>query len=64
MDPTANLEEQLKLAQKIIKACEIDMVPAVLTRIVAADGQRLAELVDALDGWVRKGGAMPEQWER
>jgi hypothetical protein len=67
MDPTANLEEQMRLAAKIIKACDrgedpLDPMPAVITRIIAADGQRLAELVEALTGWIRRGGAFPKQW--
>lgn len=26
------------------------------------DGARLAELVEALDGWLRSGGALPAAW--
>lgn len=50
MDPNANLEEQLKLSRAL----------------VWLDGgryaTRLAELVIALDEWIRKGGFLPARW--
>ena len=46
MDPDANLKEQLQLSEKLQRA----LVPH------EADGVRLAELVSALNGWIRAGG--------
>lgn len=54
MDPDANLKEQLDLARSIQKSQ--DMVEASM------DALRLAELVEALDEWVRRGGFLPERW--
>lgn len=60
MDPNANLKEQLELAAEIIKSSDanegyfFDPAKAV----------RLAELVEALDGWLSKGGFLPGKWER
>ena len=59
MDPAANLEEQLKLARLILQTYydedqEIDQ----------DDAARLAELVEALDGWITKGGFLPARWRR
>lgn len=48
MDPNANLEEQLRLAEAILDEGE--------------EGNRLAELVLALDEWIRRGGFLPEAW--
>ncbi len=51
MDPNANLSEMLELAHKV----QNDPY-----RWMSAE--RLAELVLALDQWIRKGGAIPDQW--
>lgn len=56
MDPDANLEEQLKLAKNILKAEWEDIDDD------RADVYRLAELVEALDTWIRDGGFLPERW--
>ena len=56
MDPNSNLKEQLHLAQHIINTDD----PTV--RVGAAI--RLAELVEALDEWLRRGGFRPAAWEQ
>ena len=48
MDPTANIDEQRRLAQRILDG-----------EASEADVDRLAELVLALDEWRRKGGFDP-----
>ncbi len=53
MDPNACLNEMRALAARILDG-EGD----------AADGGRLAELVDALDGWLARGGFVPAAWVR
>lgn len=60
MDPTANLREQLALAARMIKAYDD---PAG-NGIDQDDTARLAELVTALDGWIRRGGFLPEPWRK
>ena len=51
MDPEANLSEQLRICQRIA-AGEHD----------ESDVDRLAELVLALDTWLRGGGFLPRAW--
>ncbi len=69
MDPEANLAEQLSLAAEIIEIidergdedgnlCDEDKDEVV------DNANRLAELVQALDGWIRSGGFIPPAWER
>jgi hypothetical protein len=53
MDPNANLKEQLELAKRLIDD-NTDQDAAY----------RLAELVLALDEWIRKGGFLPEAWDK
>ncbi len=60
MDPTANLDEQLRLAQRMIAAYDN---PAG-NGIDQDDAARMAELVIALDGWIRGGGFLPACWRR
>lgn len=57
MDPNANLEEQLRLAQRMLDVYDRH-------NDNGADGARLAELVEALDAWLAKGGFLPERWQR
>lgn len=58
MDPKANLEEQLRLAAQIIAQLDDSPDDSVST-FVEDKALRLAELVQALDGWRRKGGFDP-----
>ncbi len=51
MDPDANLHEQIYLAE-IIKT----------VRVTQAEAERLAELVLALDAWIKGGGFLPKRW--
>lgn len=55
MDPVANLNEQREIAARFMQAADgdHDAVDPI------ADGVRLAELVEALDLWRRKGGFDP-----
>jgi hypothetical protein len=57
MDPTANLGEQIKLAEKMLSPNE--------DGIISEDAAwRLAELVLSLNDWLSKGGFLPSQWEK
>lgn len=52
MDPDANLEEQLRLVERLLKKMDVH------------DALRLVELVEALDGWISNGGFLPKRWGR
>lgn len=67
MDPDANLREQRELARAIIERfdrvdehtgrySDLDMEGQI------SDAERLAELIQALDEWITKGGFLPKDW--
>jgi hypothetical protein len=56
MDPDANLAEQLRWAERLTE----DRFSNDRERCAA--GVRLAELVQALDEWIRRGGFVPDRW--
>lgn len=58
MDPNENLREQIELAAAILEANDDD------DAAILDNATRLAELVEALDGWLSKGGFLPERWTR
>lgn len=53
MDPNANLKEQRELVKKLRGDTS-----------TYDDAIRLTELVEALDEWIRNGGALPSDWVR
>lgn len=55
MDPDACLKEMLDTADEIASAGD---------GMAEALGGDLADLVLALDGWLSKGGFLPERWAR
>jgi hypothetical protein len=58
MDPDANIAEQMRIAQAIQRFEDLDQpIPPSLP-------MRLAELTIALDEWIRRGGALPQRWQR
>lgn len=60
MDPNANLRELRALASDIIDSNDRDDGGT----IDVVDCCRLAELAQALDEWLTKGGALPSDWTR
>lgn len=54
MDPDENLMEIRTLVAKAHKD----------GRLSGPDSLRLADLVDALDGWLTGGGFLPKEWSR
>jgi alkyl hydroperoxide reductase subunit AhpC len=73
MDPTANVSEQARLSEEILQLSDklhCDVGPdaeASDARTYAEIGTkavRLAELVQALDTWIKRGGALPAQWRK
>lgn len=52
MDPNACLAEiRRQVKEQLYGGCE-------------CDAERLAELVEALDDWIRKGGFLPKDWQK
>jgi hypothetical protein len=62
MDPQANLAEQRSIAARIIE--RLDNPGRVQPYRLEHDAERLAELVQALDEWLTRGGFLPARWER
>lgn len=62
MDPDENLKEQKLLADRIANAWAVD--PNTDATFLLDDGERLAELVVALDEWIQKGGFLPKAWQK
>jgi broad specificity phosphatase PhoE len=71
MDPDANLKEQLELVKKMkerqseFNEEEEEWTAADVSdwrREQVDDGERLAELVEALNEWILKGGFLPKAW--
>ena len=58
MDPTVNIQEQLRIAG-LIRECESGGTEECGCVDHAA---RLADLVLALNEWIARGGALPAQW--
>ncbi len=54
MDPEANLAEQRELRRRILSSEVFD----------ASDAARLAELSEAMDEWLSRGGFLPKDWGR
>ena len=55
MDPNANLAEQRRLVAT--------MLDDESESIDTGDALRLCELVQALDAWILRGGALPSDWQ-
>lgn len=53
MDPNANLAEQRRLIADMLGAND---------EIDTGDALRLAELAQALDEWISRGGFLPKEW--
>ena len=58
MDPDANLEEQLDLAESILEAEDDEEDPDPV------DAARLAQLVVDLNDWFVQSGGLPRAWKR
>lgn len=61
MDPNANLFEQRRIIARIRQH---EAAGGSVADLDALDLlSRLAELSEALDGWIRGGGFLPDSWE-
>jgi hypothetical protein len=56
MDPDAALDELLELVDQVLQLSDLGVCPPDI------DVPRVAELVDALDGWLMVGGILPRRW--
>lgn len=68
MDPNATLDELLELKDEIHKdqdaaAEEADSGEPPYHQVTDRE-IRMAELVEALDGWLSTGGFLPRKWRR
>lgn len=61
MDPTANLRRLREVAAKILRMVD---GPFLETTPLTQPAAELAELTEALDQWIVRGGFLPEQWKR
>jgi hypothetical protein len=59
MDPSETLKRIQALAAKIIKQSELRDEDTS----ESLDAYELAENVEALDGWLKRGGFLPKSWE-
>lgn len=64
MDPNANLKELLELAESINRSEDVEDMDRDALELVATDAVRMAELLFALDGWIKGGGFLPTEWRR
>ena len=58
MDPNANLDAQIEIARRVVKNYQDPNSNGV----DQDDANQLAELVIALDDWIREGGFLPRKW--
>jgi hypothetical protein len=58
MDPNATLKEMLELAEAI----QQEYGDTDGNGVDQDDANRLAELVEALNGWIMRGGFFPQAW--
>lgn len=65
MDPNANLEEQRRIVARIFTLADSEFFGTRENRkLLAQDAERLAELAEALDVWISRGGFLPAAWQR
>lgn len=67
MDPDATLQIMLDRARVIIEAIDgagDDVDAALVGAAILDEANELAEAVQNLDTWIRKGGAVPSAWKR
>lgn len=57
MDPNANLEEIRRLVAEFNSTTKTESDPL-------RNHERLVDLIEALDGWLSKGGFLPDAWKR
>ena len=58
MDPNANLDAQIEIARRVVKNYQ----DPDSNGVDQDDANQLAELVIALDDWIREGGFLPRKW--
>lgn len=65
MDPNANLEEQRRIVARLIRDEKYpDEMSQAELQTYTENASRLVDLVEALDEWISKGGALPDAWRK
>jgi hypothetical protein len=64
VDPKQNLEDQRTIRERILVLSDQRKTTTTERREIRDLAVRLAFLSEALDEWMEKGGALPEQWLR
>jgi len=64
MDPNANLNEQRRIVAHMRANKYPDAMSPNELRDHAYAADRLVDLAEALDEWIRKGGALPDEWRK
>jgi hypothetical protein len=64
VDPNANLEMQMRLSGMIIEKLGAGPMNREEVEQFLSIAEQLAEHVEALNGWIVKGGALPKAWEK
>lgn len=64
MDPDANLKEQREIATRMLRRIDREILTLDERDGHETDSERLAELAQALDEWLTKGGFLPAAWQR
>lgn len=64
MDPDTNLKEQRQLCKDIDELLngENELSEDQKNAKIADKANRLVDLVDGLDSWLKRGGALPKEW--
>jgi hypothetical protein len=63
MDPDANLQEQREVTRRLLAAFDAADPDSGEWQPDLDDVYRLAELTEALDGWLSREGALPSDWQ-
>jgi hypothetical protein len=64
MDPNANLKRQRELSAFLLSDKADDLLDQEPALNLMAAATELAELVEALDGWLSNKGFLPGRWSR
>lgn len=63
MDPDSNLRDQREIRQRLLKAFDAADPDTGEWHPDLDDVYQLAELSEALDGWLSRDGALPREWQ-
>lgn len=64
MDPNTSLAELRRRAARLIDELSNGDAPDEKSEYIYSEAYELAELVEALDQWLSRGGFLPEGWRQ